>query len=137
MLRGECHVGSVEVALVREQPAQDLAPAGPRRVLGVTRERGTAGQVGFEAAAVAAAARPPARTCLDVDVTDVAGRPVAPRWIRRHDDAAPMPVPILTKTKSLDGASAARVLLAERHQVHVVVDHDGTPSSWRSARARG
>ena len=50
--------------------------------------------------------------------------PCAPRWsVPPEMMPAPMPVPTLTKTRSVD-VGQVRVPLAQRHDVHVVVDHD-------------
>ncbi len=51
--------------------------------------------------------------------------PWAPRWIRRPAMMPqPMPVPTFTNEQVLDVAPV-RPVLAERHDVHVVVDEHG------------
>ena len=62
---------------------------------------------------------------VDLDVADVAGAAVDARGRprRRRTMPQPMPVPILTKRKSSTERATPAVLLAERHDVDVVVDH--------------
>lgn len=80
--------------------------------------------MGLQAALVAAGAGPAVRVDLDVpDVPGAAGRTSVD--LAADDDAAADAGAYLDAEEVAHGAGHARVLLPHRHEVHVVVDHDG------------
>ena len=110
---------------VRLQPGRELRPNGPCRAAS-SASRASAAPLKWASRQPRVAAGAGAAVGLDLDVADVAG---AARHtavdLAADDDAAADAGADLDAEEVAHGAGDARVLLPHRHQVHVVVDHDG------------
>src|SRR3954462_2320745 len=119
---GRADVDGAERAGQREPLGEDGRATGAGGELRVAGERGAA-EERLQAAVVAAGAGGP--RVLDADVADVAGGAVrAAVHLALQHDAAPDARADLDEEEVVDAPRGAGVLLAERHDVDVVVDHD-------------
>ncbi len=120
---GGGHVGGAEPAAGLQPGGQFRGAALARHLFGVAGQGGAA-EVGLQAPLVAAGAGQSVR--LDLDVADVAGAAggAAVDGGADHDAAADAGAD-LDAEEVTGGAGDPGVLFAHRHEVHVVVDHDG------------